>query len=541
MTNYLVHILHEIVSDLMIGGFMAALFILALFHNLFSSHIFGNKDPRDVRKSSTKIYPERHKHNKSHGREKSHNRGMSTSSTTPLDIEVDEDNNIEYDNTITGSPEPSTLNEDSYEENRQFYLNNITENPFDSISEVEDSQLVPNLEYYYSQYNIEIETFRIETKDGYIIDLLHMKHNEPGMENIQRYPLLLLHGLLQSCGAYASTGRASLAYFFHQAGFDVWLGNNRCGLNPDWNKNKIDKPHWFNKWDWDIKDFVKYDIRALVEQVKSRTGFSKITLIGHSQGTTQSLLGLINGPELYDEPDKFTLIDSLDNFIALAPAIYPGPLLDEKMFVRFMAASIDSPWVFGQKSFIPFMMRMRKLMAGTKMFSFFSYIMFNYMFDWNDKLWDKKLRDRCFLFSPVYVSVKLMRWWLTPDRSITGFKNGAHKLFPDTKTWFPVLSDTSSSSSSLNLKNVPNHLNAPRETANDFPHIMLFAPKQDRLVDGERLINHFINYESRDIYKIWYIDEYSHLDVLWAKDVIERIGKPIVENMRIPSNETVHN
>lgn len=112
---------------------------------------------------------------------------------------------------------------------------------------------------------------------------------------------------------------------------------------------------------------------------------------------------------------------------------------------------------------------------------------------------------------------------------------------PDTKTWFPVLSDTSSSSSSLNLKNVPNHLNAPRETANDFPHIMLFAPKQDRLVDGERLINHFINYESRDIYKIWYIDEYSHLDVLWAKDVIERIGKPIVENMRIPSNETVHN
>lgn len=534
MTNYFVHILHEIVSDILIFGFMAALFFLSLVHNVFNKHVFGKKDPRDVRDSETKIFPERHKGHKNTGRERMHNRVLSTSSTTPLDIQTDEDNNIEYDYTVTNTPEPQSLGSGD-DDARQFYLQNITDNPFDSETLAEDLSLVPNLDYYYSQYNIEIERYRVETKDGFILDLLYMKHNEPGMKDVKRYPVLMIHGLLQSCGAFASTGRASLAYFMHQAGFDVWLGNNRCGLNPEWNKNKIDKPHWFNEWDWDIREFVKYDLRALIEEVLEKTGFEKLTLIGHSQGTTQSFLGLINGPELYEEPDKFTLVDKLDNFIALAPAIYPGPLLDEKMFVRFMAATIDNPWVFGQKSFIPFMMRMRRLMAGSKPFSFFSYIMFNYMFDWNDKLWDPKLRDRNFLFSPVYISVKLMRWWLTPKRDMVGFKNGAHKLFPDTKRWFPIEESPADSSSSLNLKSVPIHLNETRNSAKDFPHIMIFAPKQDRLVDGERLINHFINYESRDIYKIWYINEYSHLDVLWAKDVIERIGRPIVENMRLPS------
>ncbi|CAI4662223.1 BTE_collapsed_G0035830.mRNA.1.CDS.1 [Saccharomyces cerevisiae] len=63
----------------------------------------------------------------------------------------------------------------------------------------------------------------------------------------------------------------------------------------------------------------------------------------------------------------------------------------------------------------------------------------------------------------------------------------------------------------------------------------MFIPKQDRLVDGERLINHFINHEANAVYKIWYIDEYSHLDVLWAHDVIDRIGKPMIENLRFPN------
>ena len=74
---------------------------------------------------------------------------------------------------------------------------------------------------------------------------------------------------------------------------------------------------------------------------------------------------------------------------------------------------IDNRWVFGNKSFVPMMMEMRNLLAGHKIFSFLSYVMFNYLFNWNDILWDRPLRDRHFLFSPVHISVKLMQWWLS--------------------------------------------------------------------------------------------------------------------------------
>lgn len=212
----------------------------------------------------------------------------------------------------------------------------------------------------------------------------------------------------------------------------------------------------------------------------------------------------------------------------MAPAVYPGPLLDEKLFVKFMAKHIHNPWIFGDKSFVPLMMEMRNIMVGQKVFSFLSYIMFNFLFNWNDILWDRPLRDRHFLFSPVHVSVKLMQWWLSLNPLKSSFKTFAQDVFPETKTWFPIRNEPVALDEHL-------HKNKHKPVAHDWPRILLFTPRQDRLVDGERLINHFINHEPHSVYKIWYIDEYSHLDVLWANDVIERIGNPILENLRIPS------
>lgn len=518
----------QIISSIVLTCFLSVLFYLSLWHNFIVVHFKSKTDPRDIRSSKTIINP-RNKPSENKIRRYSK---QSTSSRTPLDLENDDENNIEYDHTITSLRanlpmeyfKPNTHKETHEEEDNE--QTPIYDNPFerDDLS-MEDHRLVPDLKYYYHQYNIEIEEFRVTTDDGFIIDLWHMVPlNGSGKDQIGKYPLLLLHGLLQSAGAFASSGRRSLAYYLYEQGFDIWLGNNRCGFNPDWDMQKLNNDSK-KKWDWDLNEMCQYDLKCLIETVLEKTvHFEKLTLVAHSQGTTQSLMGLVNGEKLYSS--KFKLIDKIDNFVALAPAIYPGPLLHEKAFVRFMGMGIDSPWVFGTKSFIPLMMFMRNIGAGTKLFSFFSYIMFNYMFDWNDVLWDKQLRDRNFLFSPVSISVKLMQWWLSPDPNKTSFKYGSNKMFPHDKTWFPVKNENDSQI----------HLNEPRENHSEFPQIMLFIPRQDRLVDGERLINHFVNYEDNSIYKIWYIDEYSHLDVLWAHDVIERIGKPLVNNIRYPNN-----
>ncbi|QLG70602.1 hypothetical protein HG535_0A05430 [Zygotorulaspora mrakii] len=549
--------IYRVISGTILGCFLLVLSLLALWHNFVTAHFRHHHDFRDTRSSKTTIIPKQEPH--SPRRQKKRHQSLSVSSCSPLNVEEDEDNNIEFDHTITSTDTRPDSNDSSLSDigtantsidstynlaNHQYvYDKNFTkknrseleDNPFQDVLAAEDMKLVPDLKYYYKQYNIEIEEFEVETEDGFIIDLWHLKHDTDSLEkdnerNPDLHPILMLHGLLQSSGSFASSGRKSLAYFLHQSGFDIWLGNNRCGLKPKWNMSALgfDKR---KKWDWDMDQMVQYDLKALIETVLSKCKHEKLTLMSHSQGTTQGFMGLVNGELLYGT--DFKLSEKLENFVALAPAVYPGPLLDEKQFVKFMAKGIDNPWIFGNKAFLPLMLLMKKITNGVIIIPFMSYVMFNYLFDWNDSLWDKPLRDRHFLFSPVYISVKLMQWWLSPLDNKMSFKKGAGTLFPDSKTWFPV-EDGNPVAKPEGL-----HLNSTRQSKKDYPHFMMFIPRQDRLVDGERLINHFINHESNSLYKIWYIDEYSHLDVLWAHDVIDRIGQPIVENLRLPKRSQV--
>lgn len=531
MIRSLIDTYYQLISGIILNCFLTVLAILALWHNFVTGHFLRRHDYRDTRSSKTNIRRSTSSGNRSGPRQY---RSESSSSSAPLNghvaLEEDPENNIEFDHTITSvetRPEDARTFNESNIENKP--VRELEDNPFQNILAAEDLKLVPDLKYYYAQYGIVIEEFEVETDDGFIIDLWHLKHDD---EKIVP-PVLMLHGLLQSSGSFASSGRKSLAYFMHQSGFDVWLGNNRCGLKPKWNKSKF-KNDKRKKWDWDLYEMVKFDIKVLVDTVLEKTQYEKLTLIAHSQGTTQGFYGLANGEVLYGDED-FRLVDKLENFVALSPACYPGPLIFEKSFIKFMSLGIDHKWCFGNKSFLPMMLFIRKITRGVVIIPFMSYIMFNYLFDWNDSLWDRPLRDRHFLFSPVYISNKLMQWWLSPSKHKISFKNGSETMFPPDKTWLPV------KNAAPVEKPVKPHLNPTKQDVSDLPHIMMFIPRQDRLIDGEKLINHFIQHESHSLFKIWYIDEYSHLDVLWAHDTIERIGRPLVANLRLskpPYKET---
>tara|TARA_B110000285_G_C15034185_1_gene568328 strand:- start:838 stop:978 length:141 start_codon:yes stop_codon:yes gene_type:complete len=43
----------------------------------------------------------------------------------------------------------------------------------------------------------------------------------------------------------------------------------------------------------------KYDAVALVDAVRSYTGVEKVTWIGHSYGTTQMFMALVQDPDLW--------------------------------------------------------------------------------------------------------------------------------------------------------------------------------------------------------------------------------------------------
>lgn len=79
--------------------------------------------------------------------------------------------------------------------------------------------------------------------------------------------------------------------FFSQladAGYDVWLGNNRGNIYSNKNTHLSNDTDAFWAFSWD--EFAQFDVLTQVDEVLRVNGRSNVTYIGHSQGTSQQLL-----------------------------------------------------------------------------------------------------------------------------------------------------------------------------------------------------------------------------------------------------------
>ncbi|MFO0117584.1 MAG: hypothetical protein ACK521_08215 [bacterium] len=113
-------------------------------------------------------------------------------------------------------------------------------------------------------YNYPIERHFYETEDGYINSLFRISGprfsnpKENLKRNEQKPVILYQHGLMDSCAGILCDGLKSMAFFFADAGFDVWMNNSRgtCFsrqhkyLDPD-----VDKEYW----DYSFQEMGMYD------------------------------------------------------------------------------------------------------------------------------------------------------------------------------------------------------------------------------------------------------------------------------------------
>lgn len=342
-----------------------------------------------------------------------------------------------------------------------------------------------DLRYYAQLLGLELSTHKVITQDGFVIDIKHLtdpKRTEPTIR-----PVLMLHGLLQSSGAFLTGGYKSLAYMLVKNGYDVWLGNNRCGFNP---QHIEYDPSDYRMWDWDLTEMCRYDLTAMIDQIFKITGFSgKLSLVGHSQGTSQIVMFLSSSMGI-------NYADKIENCTLLAPAIFGGPMLNQKLFIKFMRFLPDPMFdlFFGRRAFIPILISLRNMMYKSRMYGLASYSMFSYLFDSNDYKWDVSLRDVHFLFSPVYQSTKLMKWWLKGQ----GFRMGRPIMSTDS-SWF----------------------------RGDTPRMLLIIGGADTLVDGKMFYDYALNKEPfmKDKVESLFVEGYNHLDVLWSDDIQDTVGK----------------
>ena len=424
--------------------------------------------------------------------------------------------------------------------------------------------LICDVGYYARRVGLEVEEFTVQTEDGFIIELWHLynpkqqspssaehrTHRGPtvfpnnndlngeatGSETRvsssgkKEYPVLLVHGLLQSAGAYCANDDDSLAFYLCKSGYDVWLGNNRCGFKP---RHRLLQPTDPRMWNWNIRQMGVMDLPALISRVLSETGFEKLGLICHSQGTTETFVALAK----QQRPD---LGNKISVFCALAPAVYAGPLIG-KMYFKFMR--IISPamfrMLFGIHAFIPFMMTMHTWLPG-RLYGALGYRVFSFLFNWTDDRWDQGIRDRLFQFAPVYVSAESMRWWLgrecfaTQKCILATREEGRIEDEEDEEEDYYVHNVEHSTERMLNGK-VSEEWDRERGRRawydEQVPPFALWVAGSDELVDGRRLLRRFERKREPHVRVVHskVIEEYEHLDVLWAMDSVDKVAREVRE------------
>ncbi|CAK7267674.1 hypothetical protein SEPCBS57363_002707 [Sporothrix epigloea] len=454
--------------------------------------------------------------------------------------------------------------------------------------------LVPDVAHYARRVGLDVEKFEVQTEDGFIIDLWHVivpnedtprpaesrKHRGPGLlfdettpaertameqamfdehrnhsQQQQRrepkFPVLLVHGLLQSAGAYCVNDDDALAFYLCKSGYDVWLGNNRCGFQP---RHAVLKPSDPRMWCWNIRQMGVFDLPALASRVLRETRFSRLGLVCHSQGTTEALVALA-------KEQRPALGEALTVFCALAPAAYAGRLIG-KMYFKFMRVISPAMFrmMFGIHAFIPLMMQIHPWIPG-RLYGMLGYRVFSFLFEWSDARWDRGLRDRMFQFAPVYVSAESMRWWLGRE----GFAR--HKCILATKEQWRREEAEADAEVAEDFEEGEEGEGDDSDEAKDsrllgskswyderVPPFALWVCGRDDLVDGRRLLKRllprsvFNAFESGEgsrstssgtlrslrephvrVVHAKILPEYEHLDVIWAMDAVDEVFSEIRE------------
>ncbi|CAG9854084.1 unnamed protein product [Phyllotreta striolata] len=163
-------------------------------------------------------------------------------------------------------------------------------------------------------YNYSVETHWVQTEDNYVLRMQHVARRYGTLSESRGKPaVLLMHGLLSSAADYVNMGPdRSLALALADAGFDVWLGNNR---GTTWSRQHVtlDPDTDAAFWDYSFETCGYYDLPAKIDYIIEQTGQEKIFYVGHSQGTSQFFAMAALRPEYND---KIALMS------ALAPVAY---------------------------------------------------------------------------------------------------------------------------------------------------------------------------------------------------------------------------
>lgn len=360
------------------------------------------------------------------------------------------------------------------------------------------------IEYINSKgYNTE-EHF-VTTSDGYILGLHRVPadlSNDGADEDTkqpQLKPVLIIHGFMHSSEAFIRHQASdSLPLVLNEAGYDVWLGNNRG--NKYSHKHLTKKPNNEEFWNFSLDDMARYDLPSMIDYVLAQTGAPSLTLIGFSQGTAQSFAYL----------SRNNLSSKVNLFIALAPVIVPRGFANPVVDTLARARPDFIFLLFGKRQLLPSTLFWRNNVSRTRFVKLID-LSLKFLFNWDTTCISPK--EKPLLYSHIYAhaSVKSVVQWFQMIQS------GKFQMFDDYKS--------ENSSTNAGTDSYPGYVLPTYQVQQIRTPVALFCGGRDTLPNNANIIN-AIPANKRALIHIE--EKYEHLDFMWAEDIAPKIFPKIL-------------
>lgn len=143
------------------------------------------------------------------------------------------------------------------------------------------------------------EEHDVTTDDGYILSTHRISGGPKSPVTPGKPVVLLIHGLFAASDIWILRGPGKdLAYLLCDEGYDVWLLNTRGNFYGKRHKRLSPKESKFWRFSW--HESGVHDAAATIDYILKTTGLEKLSLLGHSMGTTIELV-LLSMKPAYNE------------------------------------------------------------------------------------------------------------------------------------------------------------------------------------------------------------------------------------------------
>ncbi|XP_034261163.1 lipase member M-like [Pantherophis guttatus] len=144
------------------------------------------------------------------------------------------------------------------------------------------------------------EEHEILTNDGYFLTINRILGRKASEKTASKPVVLLMPGVLTDCGIWlTNVPNGSLGFILADAGFDVWLANNRGSRWCKQHQNFSYKEEEF--WNFSFHEMAMEDLPAIIYFILAKTRQKQLFYVGYSQGSTLGFIAFSAMPALAEK------------------------------------------------------------------------------------------------------------------------------------------------------------------------------------------------------------------------------------------------